>query len=426
MTAVNRKMAVSFLVGVVVVSLFGAVIYIAATAHKGVPFEPTSEAKLAFENAGTLRAGDAVKQNSVRIGRVAEVDYADGQAVVTLALDPDITVYNDARAFVADQSSLAKRFVELDPGSEDAGALGDEVLPVTRTLRATDLEDVLQVFDRKTRDRLQVAVRTLGQGAAGYSRELHALVTNAPELLDQAQVVLNAVSSDDADLAGLLAEVDVFAAEFAGHEGDVRRTVTNLAPTLEAIATRDGVPLEKTLAELPLVLDGATTDLGSVNPVLTQAREAVADLRPGAVALGEATPSVRAVLREALRPLRRVPGVSEDALPALDDLSTAMADARPLADPLSHALADLERPLLVLAPYSRDIMIFASRAASLVSMTTPTGDHMARLGLGVPGLQIVAGSVVPNLTNYRVPYPAPGTVDGYRATGISMPVGGTR
>src|SRR3546814_6429301 len=42
---------------------------------KGLPFERTTEAKLAFTNAGTLRAGDSVKQNSVRIGRVKEVEY---------------------------------------------------------------------------------------------------------------------------------------------------------------------------------------------------------------------------------------------------------------------------------------------------------------------------------------------------------------
>src|SRR3546814_3327491 len=106
---------------------------------KGLPFERTTEAKLAFTNAGTLRAGDSVKQNSVRIGRVKEVEYVDGNAVATIAIDPGITVYNDARAFIADESSLAKRFIELHPGTEAAGELGGSVLPTDRTIRATDL-----------------------------------------------------------------------------------------------------------------------------------------------------------------------------------------------------------------------------------------------------------------------------------------------
>lgn len=426
MAAVNNKKAGSFLVGVVVVALFGAVIYVAATASKGLPFEPTTEARLAFTDAGTLRAGDEVKQNSVRIGRVAEVEYVDGQAVATIAIDPGITVYNDARAFIADESSLAKRFIELHPGTEAAGELGDAVLPTERTLRATDLEDVLEVFDRKTREQLGVVVRTFGRGAAGYSRDLHQLVAQAPELLDDAQVVLQATSSEEADLDALLAEIDIFAAHLAGHDQDIRRTVRNLAPTLEAIGTREGAPLEETIAGLPGALEGATVNLNEINPVLSEARTAVADLRPGALALGAATPAVRGILRDAVRPLRKVPGVSDDARPAIDALSATLGDARPLVDPLSHALVNLERPLQVLAPYSRDIMIFFSRAASLVSTTTPTGDHMARLGVGVPGLQIVTGSLMPNLTNFRVPYPAPGTVDGYRAAGLSIPTGGTR
>src|SRR3546814_7453640 len=116
MAAVSNKKAASFLVGVVVVTLFAVVIYVAATANKGLPFERTTEAKLAFTNAGTLRAGDSVKQNSVRIGRVKEVEYVDGKAVATIEIDPGITDYNDARAFIADESSLAKRFIELHPG----------------------------------------------------------------------------------------------------------------------------------------------------------------------------------------------------------------------------------------------------------------------------------------------------------------------
>lgn len=423
--SVNKATARSFGVGVVVLAAFGVIVYLAATASKGLPFEQTRTVKVAFSNIGTLRAGDNVKQNSVRIGRVDAVEYDDGRAVATLAVDSDVVVYRDARALIADESSLAKRFVELHPGTRESGELGDQVLPVARTMAATDLDDVLAVFDRKTRDRLQVALRALGGGAAGRSEQLHLLIRNSPELLDEARVVLNSLTSEEAELPELLAQVDQFAASFAGHEQDMRATISQLAPTLEALSTRGGEPLEQTINRLPGALADATKNLRAVNPALTETRHAVTALRPGAAALGKATPSLRGFLREAPRPLRKVPGVAELASPALVDLTGMARDARPLAAPLSRGLVNLERPLRVLAPYSRDIMVFFGRANSLVSMETISGDHMARLGIGIPGLQILSGSVVPNLTNYRVPYPAPGTVDSYRAPGLAIPTGGS-
>ena len=426
MGRVDNATGRSFSVGVIVVLCIAAVVYVAATASRGLPWERSTDARIAFADVGTLRPGDAVKQNSVRIGRVSAVEYADGRAVATVAVDPGMTIYRNARAVLSDESSLAKRFIELDPGTQEAGELGDDVLPIKQTMAATDLENVLEVFDEKTRDRLGVGVRALGRGAAGRSEDLHTMLVNAPGLLDEARIVLDALNRPEARLPELLAEIEAVTGAVGGRHAELRRLVRNLAPTLEALAVDEGTPLDAAIRDMPQTLDDATTGLRAVNPVLGETRAAVRDLRPGAEALGRATPSVRAFLRDSVRPLNKVPEVSEDATPALSELSGVMVDARPLASPLSRALVSLERPLRVLAPYRRDIMVFFSRASSLVSMTTPTGDHMARLGVGIPGLQMVTGGLVPNLSNYRAPYPAPGTADDYRVPGVTIPTGGLR
>jgi phospholipid/cholesterol/gamma-HCH transport system substrate-binding protein len=426
MSTVTKKAARSFYVGVVTVAVLGFVVYLAGTANRGLPLEQVTDVKVAFANVATLRAGDAVRQNSVRIGRVASVEYVDGHAVATLKIDDDITVHRDAQAMIADESSLAKRFVELEPGTSDAPELGDAILPLDQTMAATDINDVLDVFDAKTRDRLQVAVRGLGGGAAGRSEDLHALLSDGPQILDDARSVLATLRSDDAELPELLGRIDGLARTFQGHEADLRATVDQLAPTLEAVGTYDSVPLRDTVRQLPGTLAQATRSLGAANPVIEETRQAVRDLRPGADALGAATPALRGVLRAGIAPLHKVPDVADLATPALRDLAGAVADARPLADPLTQALVNLERPLRVLAPYSRDVLIFFSRANSLVSTVTPTGDHMARLGVAVPGLQIVNGGIIPNPDSYRIPYPAPGAVDGYRVPGIAINFGDDR
>lgn len=412
-----RKTAVSFLVGVLVLGAAGFVAFVAGTAASGLPWSSTTEVKAQFDKVGTLKPGNDVRENSVRIGKVEAVDYAGGHAVVTLSLDGDVPVYSDARAAVWDQSALAKKFVELDRGHPQSGSLGGRTIDAAHSLGATDLDDVLNVFDPQTRDKLSTALRQLGSGVAGQSQNLHDILEKAPALLTDSGKISNALTSPQADLPRLLSSVTGFAGAFSGTHKELANLVAESANTFDAVAVDGGQPLQESIKSLPGTLRDADMAMDALNVPLADTRQAMTDLGPGAQSLGAATPDLRGVLREGIPPLNKVPGVAGQASPAVEDLTATVTDARPLAPRLSEGLGDLATPLSILAPYSMDIVSFFGRANSMVSTSTGPGRHVARLGLAIPGLSVVTGGLLPDPMSHRMPYPAPGTADSYR-TGL--------
>lgn len=422
-----RKAAVLFGVGVLVIVAAGFITFVAGTAASGLPWESKTEVKAAFETVGSLKPGNDVRENSLRVGQVKSIEYHGGKAVATLQLDGDQPVYRDARAAIWDQSALAKRFVELHRGTERSGELGGGTIPTSRTASAADLDDVLNVFDPETRTKLGGAVRELGVGTGGHSQNLHDLLDTAPDLLNDAGTVSSALAGEEAQLPELLGETDRLVSQFQGHESRLGSLVGNLGETVDAVAVDDGAPLGQSLHSLPPTLNEVNGALDALRTPLADTKQAMSSLEDGADALGKATPDVRGVLREGVGPLEKVPPVGERAVPAVEDLTGTVADLRPLAPRLSQGLDDLAPPLEVLAPYAHDVVGFFGNANSMVSTSLAPGVHVARLGLSIPGISVATGGVVQDPGSHRVPYPAPGAAEGYRAPSPLGPViGGSK
>lgn len=424
MAAGNRKRRRSLTVGVIALVVIGVITYVAGTAQLGLPLVPSTEVRAAFGNVGTLKAGDDVRENSIQIGTVTDVTYENGRAVAVLRLDGNVPVHSDARAAIWDESALAKRFVELNRGHEQAGPLGERTIPGRRNVGASDLDDLLSVFDPKTRDHLTSAVRELGSGAAGHSKNLHDVLERAPSLLNGGRDVTEALSTDRARLPELLQNAEQLVGAFNGHEQQISALVPELDNTMRALNVDDGAPMRDTLASLPNTLQNVRTGLTALDRPLADTRQAVTTVKPGVESLGQATPDLRGVLREGIRPLDKVPGIARQASPAVSGLTRTATQARPLAPRLSEGLLHADPPLQVLAPYSQEIRSFFDRLNSLVSTSTGPGQHVARLGLAIEGLSTATGGVLKDPLLPRNAYPAPGEADRDRASSPLTPLTG--
>ena len=129
------------------------------------------------------------------------------------------------------------------------------------------------------------------------------------------------------------------------------------------------------------------------------------NIRPGVNDLAAATPDVRGVLREAPRPLDKVPGVSDVGQPALEALTPALHDLRPLLGDIRTAAQNARLPLACLAPLD------VGRVFTNLALVTRQGDangNGARFVL-VPQGGIVGGVPTPTelsrVNNVRCPQP---------------------
>jgi phospholipid/cholesterol/gamma-HCH transport system substrate-binding protein len=100
----------------------------------------------AFSTVSGLRVGNSVEMLGIEIGRVAafRMDQDRGQAVVTLEVNKDVAVYDDAIASIKTTGLIGDKYVNIDPGGGgDLLADGDTII---ETESPVDLADLISKY----------------------------------------------------------------------------------------------------------------------------------------------------------------------------------------------------------------------------------------------------------------------------------------
>lgn len=410
--AAARRRAMVF--GGAVLAMFVVVLWLAITAGGGIPGRGSTTVRAAFEDVGSLAVGDDVRIGNVRAGRVSEIALEQGRPVVTLAFDEEREIYRNASANNASinaRSSLGQKYVDFNPGDPRAGEMDlSQVIPATKTRRANDIADLLEVLDKPTRDALRTTLRELGGGAAGHQEDLADAAAALPGGLKDLGGVSRAFAADNGDgLRTLLAAADDLADSFAGQQQQLAELTENLATTLQSISVDDGQAWADVLDRAPVAMRRARGALESLHQPLADTELAMAQLRPGAKALGHATPDLRGVFREAIRPLQKVPRVAGQAKPSIDRLSGFFKDARPLAPQISKAVSRAREPVEYLSPYAPEIpALFTYLGKALGHGDSAVGGNWLRLVPLFHTESLSGASMIPDPLTRRNAYPEPG------------------
>lgn len=393
-------------IGTVVLVLFGAAVIFGLNATHGMPLAERREVKVAFDDLSGLNKGDDVRIAGSRVGYVEDLRLEDGQAIAVVKLDdPDTELHENAQAArISDRSGLGQKFLNLDPGDASTGPLRtDAVIPANQTTKTEDINELLDVLDEKTREDAATTLQNLGGGMIGHGEDLHGFIRNAPGILEDTGQVSKALAArDGVPVENLLASADRLSGRMATRDRELASLVDELAVTIDALAVDSGNPLSASLDQAPDTLDAAHSALKTLDAPLADLAVAMRQVRPGATALGQATPDLRAFLREGVEPLDKVPGVNKAAEPGVVALDGLVADARPLVEQLTSTSSSAAPLLSVLGDYSGDIAHFYTNAAGSLSRGDSAG-HWLRILL-LPAVESVGipGSAV------RDPYPAPG------------------
>lgn len=393
-------------IGTAVLVLFGGAVVFGLNATHGMPLAERREVRVEFDDLSGLNTGDDVRIAGNRVGYVDELLLEDGRAIAVLKLDdPDTELYENAEAArISDRSGLGQKFVTLDPGDPSTGPLrGDEVIPASQTVKTEDINELLDVLDARTREGAATTLQNLGGGMIGHEQDLHELARNAPGILQSTGEVSEALAAQGGvPLAEMLESADRLSGRLATRDDELAALVDEMAVTVDAFGADGGDQVRASLDQAPDTLDAAHSALTGLDAPLADLAVAMRDVRPGATALGRATPDLRAFLRESLTPLWKVPGVNEDAERGVVALDGLVTDLRPLVHQLIKT-ADSGAPVAsVVGDYAEDIAYFHTNASGALSSGDRAG-HWLRILL-LPGAESVG---LPG-TATRDPYPAPG------------------
>jgi phospholipid/cholesterol/gamma-HCH transport system substrate-binding protein len=250
--------------------------------NQAQPYEVTGY----FQSADQLVPGNDVVLNGVPVGTVEQVgvapDSSAAGAVVRMKLDAQHTpLRRGTRATIRPQGVLGTMYVELTSGGGPALPRGGTI-PLEDTASPVTLDEVDDIFDPATRERVHTLTIEGGKTFAGAGQDLNVLLQTLPQLSTDARDISAQLAARDKDIDALQQEFDKVAAMMASEAEALKRDLANGASILQVLAAHQAklqeelVYANQALSRLNQALGGHEKDL---NQILKQMPALLDDLQ---------------------------------------------------------------------------------------------------------------------------------------------------
>jgi phospholipid/cholesterol/gamma-HCH transport system substrate-binding protein len=326
---VGRVLAVSALGAVVVV-----VAFLAFAGGSGANYQ------LIFGEAGQLVRGDQVQVGGVPVGSVTNIVLThDFKARITIHVDSSLTPLHEgtvAQVRVPSLATVTNRYVALTPGPNNAPALAaGATLPASATREVTDLDQLFNTLNPKTRTGLQQVIQGFAEQYAGASRAFGVSAEYTPAALAATDHLFSELVREQPVLTSFLVETAKAVTTIGARSEALTDLIGNADTTFQAVGSQQSA-LARGLRLLPVTLRQGTRTFTEVPSTFAALTQLVNASKPTSKPLATFFPRLRSLLVAATTPVHNFslafsrPGPNNDltdwanALPALArQLSTA-------------------------------------------------------------------------------------------------------
>ena len=313
------------LVGGVTILVVIVAVFLSYNANKGLPFVPMTELKVRVPNGANLVPGNEIRSGGARIGVIDQMKpvrspHGEVEAELMLKLDKRIgDVPSDSTFRIRPRSALGLKYLELDEGRSGKAFENGDTVPAQQASAATDIDEVLKMFDAPTREASQENLQGFGDTFAGRGMSLGRTIEEAPRLLEQLQPVMTNLSDPATDLDTFVQELADTARVIAPVSEQNAALFTSLADTFEAIGRDEGA-LKETISKSPGTMDVAIESFRAQRPFLANLEGFGEDFAPATAELRGALPAVNRAVEKAIPVQRRAPKLNEELGKTLDQL----------------------------------------------------------------------------------------------------------
>jgi virulence factor Mce-like protein len=316
------------LVGAVTVLVTIVAVFLSYNANSGLPFVPTYDLKANVPNAAQLVKGFEVRIGGARVGIIDKIEpkqREDGStyAQLSLKLDKEIEpLPADSTMTVRPRSSLGLKYLEIQPGSGQAGFKPGAVIPVTQAKPIVELDDFLNMFDAKARVGARLQLQGLGNGFAGRGQDVNTAIQALHPLLDDLEPVARNLSAPETRLDRFFRALADTVGEVAPVAEQQASLFVNLDITFTSLASIARPFLQETIRESPPSELVAIEDFPKQRPFIRNNTAFFRELAPGVATLPTSAPIVADAFEAGTEVLPKTPPVNED----LGDVFKALAD----------------------------------------------------------------------------------------------------
>jgi virulence factor Mce-like protein len=326
-------------------------VFLAYNANSGLPFVPAYELKAEVPNAANLVVGNDVRIGGIRVGTLTAIDPVrrrDGSVGARLTLSLETTIRPlpvDSTVIVRPRSALGLKYVQLDRGTSSRGLADGATIPLRRSgPAAVEFDEVLNMFDDRTRAAGRTNIHELGTALAGRGADLNRAIEDFNPLLLNLVPVMRNLADPDTRLARTVRALGRSARIVAPAAETQAALLRDLDTTFSALARVTG-PLQRSIEGGPPALDAAIDALPRTRPFLANTQGLFHDLRPGVAALRTGAPALADAVETGTPVLRRSVALSARLEPAFRSIQR-LAD-----DPLvALGVRDLTNTARILNP----------------------------------------------------------------------------
>jgi phospholipid/cholesterol/gamma-HCH transport system substrate-binding protein len=341
-----------------------------------------------FTNAGQLVKGNQVTVGGRAIGSIKNIELDDrSQAVIEMEIEDDIAPLHEgttATIRATSLSGIANRYVELEPGPNDADEVDDGGrIGADETGAPVDLDQLFNTLDAKTRRGLQQVVQGSATYYGGRSEEASQSLKYFSPALSATSRLTREIVIDQGVFERFVTDTSKLVGAVAERRDDLAALVGNANATARAIGD-ENVALARTLDLLPGTLRKANTTfvnlraaLDDVDVLVAESKPATKDLAPFLRALRPLVADARPTIAD-LRELIRKQGANNDLI-ELTKKMPKLADQTSTVFPRTIRTLDRAQPVIEYArAYTPDLAGWFTKFGQGASAYDANG-HYARI-----------------------------------------------
>jgi phospholipid/cholesterol/gamma-HCH transport system substrate-binding protein len=321
--------------------------------------------KLEFAEGDQLVRGNQVQVGGVPVGSVTSIELThDFKAIVTIHVDSSLTPLHagtTAQVRVPSLSSVANRYVALSLGPNNAPALASGTkLPASATKEVTDLDQLFNTFNPKTRKGLQQFIQGTAEQYVGTSKSLGPATEYFAPSLSATSHFFGELVRDQSTFTKFLVETAKAVTTIGGRAPQLSDLIENANTTFTA-AGEEQSNLARGLKELPIALRQGNRTFGELPSTFSALTKLVNASKPTVQPLSRLFTKLEPLLKTATPVVKNFstafsrPGPNND----LTDFITALPQlAKVLETGTPAAVRSLQESIPITAffgPYSPDL-----------------------------------------------------------------------
>jgi virulence factor Mce-like protein len=185
-----------------------------------------------------ISIGSDVRIAGRLVGQITAVKAQGDHSSVTFHIDDsEWPLPVDTSASVRLATLLGQKYIQLVPGSDKTHAIADDgTIPLTATKPVVDFDQILNTFDKPTRDSLTNLIKTAGAAVQGQEGNLQQLIPNLRDLSVHSVTPTQELVTRNPEINNILVNLGTTADQLNQSRNDLAGVIDNMNSITGALA----------------------------------------------------------------------------------------------------------------------------------------------------------------------------------------------